>query len=336
MGFLDRLRGRRDERRNGSSGDGGGSSTVESAGEGSLSGGTTGSGGSTTSTTAPVGAAWLGLPPIQRATGDGPTGVADTGFGGRLPTWQNPSFTGAPSLAILNPASGGSLLSAVLPGSARPAAGREGQAQALSLAAPAGEPVGQGMPVAPLRATPAATASPTRARPAATPAAAAPSTVTPSAAVPPTATPSPAAPAPPVQRSRSARPTASTAPVNTPAQAARGVRVTPVPPAPPRPGQPLTKAPSGPTAVQRRALPATRRGVNALPEPSGTAPSSADDYRGEPGSTPTGAVPGANPAGDRAPTPATPSGGTTTGAPIQRAVRPHDHPSAASTRQRNP
>ncbi|MZE48270.1 hypothetical protein GTY49_36125, partial [Streptomyces sp. SID5477] len=89
-----------------------------------------------------------GLPPIQRATGAARTGVADAGFGGRLPTWQNPSFTGAPSPAVLNPASGDSLLSGAFGTPARPT-------PSTPLASPAGAPPVQRMPVAPLRAIPA-------------------------------------------------------------------------------------------------------------------------------------------------------------------------------------
>ncbi|MCZ0997144.1 hypothetical protein O1M63_01970 [Streptomyces mirabilis] len=51
-------------------------------------------------------AAWPALPPIQRAT-DRPGSVADAGFGGRLTTWQNPSFTGTLSHAVLDGAPGG-------------------------------------------------------------------------------------------------------------------------------------------------------------------------------------------------------------------------------------
>ncbi|WP_416963245.1 hypothetical protein, partial [Streptomyces sp. Agncl-13] len=47
-------------------------------------------------------AAWPGLPPIQRASAVGGTGVADAGFGARLPTWQNPSFTGTGFRAVLD------------------------------------------------------------------------------------------------------------------------------------------------------------------------------------------------------------------------------------------
>ncbi|MBK6019304.1 hypothetical protein, partial [Streptomyces sp. MBT53] len=47
-------------------------------------------------------AAWPGLAPIQRASASGGTGVADAGFGARLPTWQNPSFTGTGFRAVLD------------------------------------------------------------------------------------------------------------------------------------------------------------------------------------------------------------------------------------------
>ncbi|MEV7546559.1 hypothetical protein AB0O29_28995, partial [Streptomyces sp. NPDC089915] len=59
-------------------------------------------------------AAWTGLPPLRPATGERTPGVADAGFGGRLPTWQNPSFTRAPSPSVLDPAAGHGLLSAAL------------------------------------------------------------------------------------------------------------------------------------------------------------------------------------------------------------------------------
>ncbi|NDZ74210.1 hypothetical protein G3I36_24885, partial [Streptomyces sp. SID10362] len=152
MGFLDRLRGRRDD-----VGDGDG-------GEGALSAAPSpdpGADGSTASTAGPASgpasgpapvavAAWTGLPPIQRATGAARTGVADAGFGGRLPTWQNPSFTSAPSPAVLNPAAGDSLLSGAFGTPAR-------QPSSTRLASPSGPPPVQRMPVAPLRAIPAET-----------------------------------------------------------------------------------------------------------------------------------------------------------------------------------
>ncbi|MFD9026687.1 hypothetical protein ACFVY5_19640, partial [Streptomyces parvulus] len=95
-------------------------------------------------------AAWTGLPPIQRATGAARAGVADAGFGGRLPTWQNPSFTGAPSPAVLNPAAGDSLLSGAFDSSAS----RNAPARPVQGTAPV-----QRMPVAPLRAIPADTST---------------------------------------------------------------------------------------------------------------------------------------------------------------------------------
>ncbi|MEU9785041.1 hypothetical protein AB0H92_29460, partial [Streptomyces phaeochromogenes] len=66
---------------------------------------------------------WVGLPPIQRAA-VGRTGVADSGFGGRLSTWQNPSFTGTLSHAVLDAAPGG-LVRNALTTSARPVSGLE-------------------------------------------------------------------------------------------------------------------------------------------------------------------------------------------------------------------
>ncbi|MFE1991635.1 hypothetical protein ACFW6W_09000, partial [Streptomyces parvulus] len=149
MGFLDRLRGRRDGV------DGGGGETASpvvsarplpDAGDGPDAG----SGANAPATRTAV-AAWTGLPPIQRATGAARAGVADAGFGGRLPTWQNPSFTGAPSPAVLNPAAGDSLLSGAFDSSAS----RNAPARPVQGTAPV-----QRMPVAPLRAIPADTAAP--------------------------------------------------------------------------------------------------------------------------------------------------------------------------------
>ncbi len=68
-------------------------------------------------------AAWPSLPPIQRATA-GRGSVADSGFGGRLTTWQNPSFTGTLSHAVLDGAPGG-LVRGVLATPALPASGLE-------------------------------------------------------------------------------------------------------------------------------------------------------------------------------------------------------------------
>ncbi|MGW7283553.1 hypothetical protein ACWGIV_35905, partial [Streptomyces sp. NPDC054844] len=167
MGFLDRLRGRRDGVRDGVGGSvgggiGGGADTPPAEAPGGP-----GTGGSTSRTPAPAPgpapapvavAAWTGLPPIQRATGNARTGVADAGFGGRLPTWQNPSFTGAPSPAVLNPAAGSGMLSGAFGESAQPVAGPGRPVRALPSAPPAGAAPVQRMPVAPLRAIPAATA----------------------------------------------------------------------------------------------------------------------------------------------------------------------------------
>ncbi|MBX4179803.1 hypothetical protein K3A88_35980, partial [Streptomyces geysiriensis] len=139
MGFLDRLRGR------GTGTDGAATSghgptaspstpsTPGTAGTGDVPGAPGGTGASDASG-APGGsgavgavappvavAAWTGLPPIQRATGDRRAGVADSGFGGRLPTWQNPSFSGVPSPAVLDPAAGHGLLSGAFTESAQPA-----------------------------------------------------------------------------------------------------------------------------------------------------------------------------------------------------------------------
>ncbi|MGP4052307.1 hypothetical protein, partial [Streptomyces sp. 2A115] len=91
---------------------------VAAAGEPAAAGAVTG--GATPST------GWPGLPPIQRSVADGrAAGVADAGFSGRLPTWQNPSFLGTPSGIGVLDASPGSLLSGALTNSARPGTGLE-------------------------------------------------------------------------------------------------------------------------------------------------------------------------------------------------------------------
>ncbi|MFE2139517.1 hypothetical protein ACFW9X_41145, partial [Streptomyces sp. NPDC059466] len=80
-------------------------------------------------------AAWPSLPPIQRATA-GRGSVADSGFGGRLTTWQNPSFTGTLSHAVLDGAPGG-LVRGVLATPALPASGLELPSLSLPVATPA-------------------------------------------------------------------------------------------------------------------------------------------------------------------------------------------------------
>ncbi|OSC58143.1 hypothetical protein B5181_31085, partial [Streptomyces sp. 4F] len=150
MGFLDRLRGR--DGGTGKGDGGAGSAGGNAAGAGASAGvdvpGGTGPSG------AVAAAAWTPLPPIQRATGAGRTGVADSGFGGRLPTWQNPSFSAAPSPAVLDPAAGHGLLSGAFTEPARPATGPERPSRGLPSASPGGEPAVRRMPVAPLRAIP--------------------------------------------------------------------------------------------------------------------------------------------------------------------------------------
>ncbi|MGW5787731.1 hypothetical protein ACWEWK_27545 [Streptomyces sp. NPDC003757] len=228
-------------------------------------------------------AAWTGLPSIQRATGAARTGVADAGFGGRLPTWQNPSFTRAPSPAVLNPAAGDSLLSGAFDAPDRRTA-------STPLSPPRGTPPVQRMPVAPLRAIPVDSAEPGALgpstgsmAPARTSASGAPPRTpgTRRGASAPAPTPPPAS-TPTVQRaarSTAAAPSSSGTPAGTPSRSARGVRVTPVPPATPQPRQALTRAPSGASAVQRRSLPASRRTADSPPESSGTAPTSTDGDR---------------------------------------------------------
>lgn len=79
-------------------------------------------------------AAWSSMPPIQRALA-GPGSVADSGFGGRLTTWQNPSFTGTLSHAVLDGAPGG-LVRGTATTSALPASGLELPSLSLPVAPP--------------------------------------------------------------------------------------------------------------------------------------------------------------------------------------------------------
>ncbi|MBK3637888.1 hypothetical protein JHN52_34370, partial [Streptomyces sp. MBT97] len=131
MGFLERLRGRRgDEAGRGPgptppAGTGGPATAAAPAASSSTAGastaGSSAAGSSSEAASAAVGdggaaprvvaAAWPTLPPIQRAAHRGPSGVADAGFGGRLATWQNPSFTGTGFRAVLDAAPGGSMSS---------------------------------------------------------------------------------------------------------------------------------------------------------------------------------------------------------------------------------
>ncbi|MER6908642.1 hypothetical protein ABT322_33925, partial [Streptomyces flaveolus] len=144
MGFLDRLRGRQ--------GGTGGADSESPAPHGDAP-----STAGTPSTASPAEvpatagvpappvavAAWTALPPIQRSTGGRRPGVADAGFGGRLPTWQNPSFSGAPSPAVLDPAAGHGLLSGAFAEPARPGAESGPRTRGLPPASPAGAPAVQ-------------------------------------------------------------------------------------------------------------------------------------------------------------------------------------------------
>ncbi|KJY24496.1 hypothetical protein VR46_42365, partial [Streptomyces sp. NRRL S-444] len=69
-------------------------------------------------------AGWSALPPIQRVTAGAAGPVAESGFGGRLTTWQDPSFRGTLSHAVLDGAPGG-LVKGVLTASAKPSSGLE-------------------------------------------------------------------------------------------------------------------------------------------------------------------------------------------------------------------
>ncbi|GDY71744.1 hypothetical protein SAV31267_012290 [Streptomyces avermitilis] len=106
-------------------------------------------------------AAWPSLPPIQRATA-GSGSVADAGFGGRLTTWQNPSFTGTLSHAVLDGAPGG-LVKGVLAPTARPASGLELPSLSLPVASPGEEESADGAGPLPVRrmSTPVTVSGPT-------------------------------------------------------------------------------------------------------------------------------------------------------------------------------
>ncbi|GAA3074407.1 hypothetical protein GCM10020000_69260 [Streptomyces olivoverticillatus] len=140
MGFLDRLRGR------GGRGLPGGSDNRADSGVGAAEVLPTSGAASAT--------AWSGLPPLQRSVADGRAGVADAGFGKRLPTWQNPSFTGARSrIGVLDTAVGG-LLSGAMTDTARPVTGLERPLGTLFRATALPDPTVQRAPAAPLWAVP--------------------------------------------------------------------------------------------------------------------------------------------------------------------------------------
>lgn len=166
MGLFDRLRGGGSERGSGSGP--AAASASGPAGAAAPAGGTeTGTGD--TSTAGGAGraagahvvrpAAWPALPPIQRAT-DRPGSVADAGFGGRLTTWQNPSFTGTLSHAVLDGAPGG-LVKGVLAAPVGPASGLE--LPSLSLPVASALASGEGTDAVPVRrmSSPVAALGPT-------------------------------------------------------------------------------------------------------------------------------------------------------------------------------
>ncbi|MGI5519182.1 hypothetical protein [Streptomyces sp. CA-106131] len=131
MGFLDRFR----DRRSGSAM--GGTPTGTDAGTQSATDGSTAGGSIPAAEEARLlpAAAWPALPPIQRAVAGGTSGVADPGFGGRLATWQNPSFTGTLSHAVLDGGLG-SLVGDLLSSRSHPAAPLPQSFPALPVPAP--------------------------------------------------------------------------------------------------------------------------------------------------------------------------------------------------------
>ncbi|RSR95965.1 hypothetical protein EF917_24515, partial [Streptomyces sp. WAC00469] len=100
MGILDRFRGRAQAE------DGAANTAPEATASGTAAGGTLPPDGAPDlpdgGVRPAVPGAWQGLPPLQRALAPARGPVADSGFGGRLPTWQNPSFVGTVSHAVLD------------------------------------------------------------------------------------------------------------------------------------------------------------------------------------------------------------------------------------------
>ena len=152
MGFLDRLRGRESDsgERTPTAADAQiTSQSVSRAAAGPVGGGTD----TVPNAARPVvAAAWPTLPPIQRALAPGRDGVVDPGFSGRLPTWQNPSFTSTASHTVLDGRSAALLGDATLRSSGMPTSGLEHPTGALPLAGPT--PMVQRAPAIPLRALP--------------------------------------------------------------------------------------------------------------------------------------------------------------------------------------
>ncbi|MGW1840880.1 hypothetical protein ACWCQH_31195, partial [Streptomyces sp. NPDC002067] len=99
MGLLDRLRGRRADLT-----DGAAAASTASAGPTAAA---PAPADAAADTGRPATAGWSALPPIQRAFADRADTVADRGFGPSLTTWQNPSFTGTLTHAVLDGGPGG-------------------------------------------------------------------------------------------------------------------------------------------------------------------------------------------------------------------------------------
>ncbi|NGO73757.1 hypothetical protein G5C65_36670, partial [Streptomyces sp. SB3404] len=153
MGFLDRLR----RRRPGPAADTAAEPAETTGAPADGAGGAGGADGAPPAATRTTGrtTAWTGLPPIQRSTSGSRAPVADAGFGGRLPTWQDPSFVGAPSLVGVRNTAPGGLLQEAPSAPARPVTGLEHPMDALpspSAAEPA--PAERRVPAVPLRWAP--------------------------------------------------------------------------------------------------------------------------------------------------------------------------------------
>ncbi|RNG26012.1 hypothetical protein EEJ42_16430, partial [Streptomyces botrytidirepellens] len=153
MGLFDRLRGQSRAPRGGVAADAPGETSGRAPGEDarpdarpasavgmpggpSASGSASGAGSAGDRTDRRAADAWAGIPPIQStAAARPPRGVADPAFGGSLTTWQNPSFTGTLSHAVLDGAPGG-LIRGALSTSGSPSPDLGAPSLALPMARP--------------------------------------------------------------------------------------------------------------------------------------------------------------------------------------------------------